>query len=391
MARIATNELTFQICDLWGAPVQGGTITDHIAGSAELERGLNDMRTAAVKIDIYDAAGSLVQSPNGALTRVVKAYYNPTKATHPIFTGVLLEPHWRGEEATCELNMVDAPFRLQRAYLETQYTTPGGGKDIGAVMVDIIGRAANRSSYPFGAPGLGINIGTIEATYNINRTWEAGENCWDILAELSQLAGAPDLDFAPLDRTDGVLWLFNAWAPMGDDHSTTAWFEYNTGLANCADMEYAPSGDPLLNYFTALGQVPDDSTFTAPKGRARHDASIAARGPYEGWDTNDAEDTAVEQAKANEMVSAYHYPPDFVTIIPLAEGPGYPAVGIPPRWDIDYTLADQVRAVGRKGTMAVDIAGRVMSDTLSEDDETGSVKISLEVAPNVDPTGVTVF
>lgn len=391
MAKVwATNDLTFQICDLWGAPLNNGMVTEHLAGSQDLEFKVNDMSTADITIDIYHPAGSLVQKPNNGLSRLVKVFYEPTKTTHPVYAGILLEPEWHGAEATLQLSFVDVVFRLQRAHLATSYSTPPGGKDIGQIMVDVLGRAANRP-YPIGAPGLGVLIGTINATYNINREWDAGECIWDILAELAQLAGAPDMRFVPLDRQDGVLWRFDALAPLGADVSATAIFEYNTGLDNCLDMVYAPSGDPVENYYSALGQPPDDGSLVGPTGHAKHQGSIDARGLYEGWDSNDATDLAVERAKAQEMVSAYNSPPDFISIVPKPEGAGYPVANVPPPWDVTYGLGDTVRAVGRKGTMSVDELARVNDIHLADDEESGDLLVSLEVAPRVDATGVTVF
>jgi hypothetical protein len=389
VARVVTTDLTWEICDLWGAPINDGAIIEHIAG-ATIDRALNDQAATDVTVDIYHPVGNVVAKPYGALTRIVKAYYAPTKATKPIFTGVLLEPHWIGGDETLELSAVDVVFRLQHAFLATAYSTPSGGKDIGAVMWDIIGRAANRP-YPVGSPGLGVIFGSVAGTYNIDREWAAGENCWDILQELSQLAGAPDMLFDPLDRTDGALWEFYALAPGGTDVSSTVLFEYNTGLSNCANMEYVPSGTPVENYYSAMGQPPDDGSLANPIGYARHDASIAARGLYEGWDSNDATDIAVERAKAGEQVAAYHEPPDFITVVPNPEGPGYPTLGIPPRYGIDYDIGYEVHAVGRKGTMKVDEGARVQTASLAENDRTGSVSITLELAPNVDGAGTATF
>lgn len=382
------NDITFQLCGLWGDPLDGGLITDHLAGSLSIERTLNDVCTAEVAVDIYDPVGELCQKPNNGLTRIVKAFYAPTKTSHPIFTGVLLEPDWKFADSSLTLAAVDAPFRLQRAFLATPLTVTA--RDIGQAMVDAIGRAANRP-YPLGHAGLGISIGTIEATYAIDREWDAGECVWDILEELSQLAGAPDMNFVPLDLTDGTLWRFDAYAPLSTDRSATAVFEAGTGLDNCRDMEYSPSGDPVENYYSAMGQPPDDGSLTNPIGHARHDASIVSRGIYEGWDSNDATDLDVEKAKAQEMVSAYFEPPDYITIYPNQEGTDYPSAGVPPRYDIDWFLGDVVRAVARKGTMMVDELARAQTVTIADGTEAGDMQITLEVAPNVDPSGVTVF
>ena len=393
MARIATNELSFMLCDLWGNQLEDGMIIEHIAGSGEVERTLNGPSLAAVAIDIAHPAAYLARKANGggALTRMVKAFYAPTKHLGPVYTGILLEPGWSASERIVALSFTDAWFRLQRAYLATPYNTPDGGRDIGQVMWDLIARAANRA-YPLIHPGLGITQGTIQATYNINRNYDAGENIGDAIMELSQLAGAPDISFKPLHRTDGKFWEFTALTPgnAAIDATATCWFECNTGLDNCI-IDHAPSGDPVANYYTAMGRVPDDETLTPPMGYARHDASIIARGIYEGWDTNDAEYVVIEQAKAQEMVSAYFEPPDYLTIVPNPEAPVYPRLGAPPRWQIDYNLGYVVRAIARMDSLQLDIGARVMSDRITEDDESGATRLELDVAPNVDPSGVTVF
>lgn len=227
-----------------------------------------------------------------------------------------------------------------------------------------------------------------------------GDNIWERVVEVSESRYGPDFELEPRDdlgvcqtHDDTVTeWPFycvlNTYEQQGTDRTGTLTFTYIEGAAdnNLEDVEWEPSGDPVRNTVTSVGQ----GTETDPGERVfAHDLdSWTDIGIYVNWQNPAGGNTEFTREAmrdvANDEVAAYSRPPNFFTLRVRAERPaGFDPTHDIPRVYEDYDVGDTIDVDVQKGYMVFQGTGRITKITPRQLDQAGNLKCDIEVVPSV--------
>jgi hypothetical protein len=381
--------LEAQICDVWGAPLAGGTIYETTdGGGLEVIDPLNDSRTALVTIPIYDRPAKLARP----LDRVLAIEYG----SHLLFKGPILQVSTDYERGTVTISAHDPTIKLKHHYhrfgdlaVDGGYTIDGPGM---RVLVESSLSAESETSS--GIPPNGILWGHDSTTHrpDTKRKVGNGANVWETIINLSRTLIGPDFRFRPVDNNHvgvypatlfplGFMCEMDTADQLGEDKSGEVIYEHGLGADNAENVIDEPDGDVVRNQFSQVYPGGVRNRNDADRiATARGNGSIHDYGLMEGYESSGQKDSHdVLREKARAIITAYARPPKFFTVVPrIDDGDTVP------RYPRDVRTGDMIRVRARKGEREFDEVGRIMRVAINSVDQAGNARISLECAPLID-------
>jgi hypothetical protein len=236
------------------------------------------------------------------------------------------------------------------------------------------------------------------------RVVQRGTNVWESIRNMStSVVPAIELEYQPVDADHppthqthpgadvvtlewepGFYAQLNTWARQGVDRTRgngefrEAVFQYRHGVQNLSNFTWEPDGSVVRNYAVATYPGGErNSGDTMRRRRARNDESWQRFGIYGSWESTGQEDSVeLLQARANAVVKAYAFPPDFfsMTVKPEASL----------RFGVDYRVGDSVTASARRGDFDVTVNGRIIQADIVQPEGEHQARVDLVCVPDLD-------
>lgn len=391
--------LEAQICDVWGVPIAGGTLNNFVEGGApKVIEPLNDSRMAEFTVSVFDPVSKHLRP----LSRIVSITYG----SRLVFKGPLLQVTTDYAAGTVRCAAHDMTLRLKHHYhrygdypVDVGYPVDGYGMRI---LVESSIPVESQSDR--GVPPNGILWGYDNTTHQgprpvtdppgpgdgFWRTIQRGSNVWESVQNLSQVVTGPDFRFRPVDDDHygkneeippGFCCELDTADRIGSDKFDSVIFEFGAGLDNCESMVHEPDGDAVRNWFiTVIPGGEKKRGDTNAKGLVQNNASQVKNGLMQGWESSGqkGDKKTILVKKSQAWLDAYHVPPDYFRITPRVDK----AQNVP-QYGSDYIVGDTIRARADRGYRNIDVIGRIVQATIGAVDQSGNVKVELEVVPSI--------
>jgi hypothetical protein len=386
-------QLKAWITDIWGTP---RTYLEQFS-NLEVRDPVNDSRTAKLLLSMYDPAVRYVMP----LQCLLKVTYGPFL----IFWGYITRPVHDFNAGTVEVNAHDPTLKLKHHYhrygdMAVDYGYPIDGTGYRVLIESSVPIEPQLDRIP-PIPGNGILWGfdgstpqgpkpTTDPPADSDGIWrraERGANVWETLVNASQVVGAPDFRFRPVDEEHvgvfgsvpaGFFCELDTFDTLGEDKTKTVVFDCGFGSDSAENIVWEPDGDAVRNYWVQV--YPGGERNRADENRkalVHSGASWEQYGIYEGWESSGQKDSKeVLTAKAKAWVRAYAWVPDFFTIQPATDRPGVP------RYGTDFLTGDIIRVRAKKGFSQIEMNGRITVTTFTQLDAVSNTKLNLEVVPD---------
>lgn len=364
----------------------------------EIDHALGGYKTAKVQLSMHDPVVEGLEPREFALRILYE------DRLEPVFWGPCnIKDNY--ETGRCLLEAQDPSWRMQHHYLRRgdDAITHIPEQDKGVLDADVTGigmcvEAANNipSQDARNDPILGCEV----ITYDFpNRDApvivERGQECWQVITELSKTNGGPDIDMETnLDLNDRYCYLA---------------LHTDLGVDRTSDTPDDPvEGQMVLTYgpeLTGVNIDPDRGTSHAhvlssdTKHRRTAGAVIPsnAYGPTVDWIPTDLQfpdgDDDVLQELANAHVAAYGFAPKFITIItrpdavmPYSYGnPGF--VAPPGTKESNFYIGDRVTIRAVRGYRSHIGPARITRVRLTQSGARGPAQTHLTLVPTVGELG----
>lgn len=386
--------LAWRVCDLQGRTL--ASVRDRLASSVTVP--VNDLRSGTLTLSVETPAAAAIRP----LTTLLKASYQGT----PVLTGVVQEARYPPASGTVEVNALGVEWRLACSYLDppapqgTAYVFTRTAVDQGLIIRDLVNVTAGKWAAVTGGPPFGILVqdSLIEVSRLRDRSYEPGQQVWDAIVNLTGVLGGPDVEFDPVDQTDGLLARLRVYARQGRDQTAVVRFADGWGPDN-ALIDWTSTAANVVNRSVLTGQSEDGAT--QPYYISGQPDSQQAAGPYERFTARpDVSLTATLTELAQAEASTYAFPVDAFTITPRLEGDGRSPrpFGVPPPADPSRLLPDgywvgdvvqAVRQVSPDGGLRATLRGRVVKVTLADSDQAGNTQATVECSTEPELYAVT--
>lgn len=326
--------LTYVLCS--GTNVAYGEILD--AKSRKLSRKRNLPATSEV---VFDMDSPMAQNISHDAQVRLKIYRfrtvtergvsNPNTVRQLIFYGVLPPENVKDDTATGEVTctFADPRVRFAQYYLPAQtiFAATGQGTIIDNFLTSTQARTGG---------DVRLNSGVIDVSQLRDRTYEAGTNIAQAIADLTAVINGPDVDVIPTESGPTFMGTLNTYAHMGTDKSASIIFSHQQkGFTNC-DIERTFS--QAITLATETGTDPTGVVQTQTAGTP----ATSNYGLLESWAAeSSAFDTATLLTKAQGIVDQY--------AAPQAQWAIKNVTREAPKAMIDYDLGDTIRLQVKRG------------------------------------------
>jgi hypothetical protein len=386
--------------------------------NSEVYRGFNDEDgTGTLHLSLEDEASEYVVP----LAHVVKVY----KEGENIFNGVMLDPSYQGNAGVVSVPLVGGSNKLGRSNVGTRSDGAGlPGHILGNQwrweQVDEAEMAwrliqhvePTQAERDDGVPGTGIAVDLAlwsEHTVKLrDREYPPGDVVWQRIVELSEVIAGFDFELRPVDRDDGIFWLFVPYDRMGQDKRRDVELHYGAGDENCTDFSNVPAGSQVIARSTWTGQVVEGEPVKAVT--AEQPEALRAFGIYGNFESRpDISESNTLAEHAEGEVSTLAWPPDtFELTLAQDDGTGFqrdveggwrPAAGkfgTPPTIGPNPAkhrlwLGDIPRVIARRGRgLRYDGAARVVGVKFVEL-ASGATQPVLTFAPAIQASGIVSY
>lgn len=378
-------------------------------GAGQVQVALNEKRTAQVTLSIYD--------PSVAPIFALKTYLKVLYGDHLCFWGPVTTPTWTASSPSASTVVVQAqdPFTLALEQNFHRYGDPtldgypNDGVGVGMiydVTVPGPGLTADGVPHPGCFMGLdettpaGIEPADIDNPTDSEGFWtkaERGQNAWDSMTQLmAGQAHGVELDVRPIDATHdalapGVAWEpgyfceVNRYAMRMTDLRGTVVMHRGFGRHDLESLTWQPDGMKVCNYSVQVtGQ--EDPADENHRRLVQDLSSMIDYGIMERFELAGSKDVGLLlEEKAHQIVLAYSEPPNYVTVVPVAERVrGVVGAGEPYRWLDHFEVGDRITVACRQGYMPpLDLDARVMRVTLDDAGQAKPVKTTVDLVPTL--------
>lgn len=219
----------------------------------------------------------------------------------------------------------------------------------------------------FSGGNLGITQGSIPASVNRDRNYDAGKNIAEAIKQLSEVQGGFDFEVTPGK-------VFNVYYPFRGIYLTDYIFELGKNVREFREgADASPEG--LANWVMATGTDTAGNPITATASNA---ASVERYGIRERVESTDIKEQTTLQARADELVDKYkqHAMTYELTVEPSPD-PG------------SYSVGDWIRIRARDGCLNIDdkFLRLIAYEVSIDDNDVETVKLSVaekhQLAPNL--------
>lgn len=363
---------------------------------------LNDAPTASLQLSLYNRGVEHVRPGD----RMLKVTYGDRL----VHWGIIMLPSVDFSAGTIAVNSHDAAcLSAKRNY----HRYGDRVVDIGYPIDGLGGRYLLESCMPSVEQQLagclpagflwGADDTTHQAAFDAGGLWRKvtrGTNVWESLTNLAAigrladesgtlLAVGPDFRFRAVDSEHpgvsgsgafpGYYAEVDFFDRLGQDRTATAVFQHNFGSRSADQVTHDPDFAAVRNYWVQVNPGGTRSNADVNRGLVQDLASWERYGIMEGWESSGQTDTPeVLESKARGYVEAYTEVPDYFTVVPAADRAGVPVLGV------DYDLGDTITVQAKKGYRAVNLTGRIVSTTMTQDGADGLTRVGLECVPTID-------
>jgi hypothetical protein len=322
-----------QLCDLSGFPISNLT---PIATSRKLKVRMNRPSSLELVLPSWDAAVNSMHTDAlpfvEPLARTIKAFRQETPPgggtpTNVIrFAGIVWQVADEGDANGVAHTTLSAFAPMKR--LERRRVYDGSGPSASDKLVvftatdgaQVAKTIVDRSQTFRGSAGISTSgLGSVfETTPTRDLRWER-KRVAPALVELTDAFNGFDLDFAPVDRTDGILAVMSAYSRLGATRQDVI-FGWNVDPRNVKAIKRIQDGEQIANLLLGIGAGQQQAD--AILSEQTNAVSRSIYGVYEDVDEfGDVTNQTFLDALVQEEVAFRAKPRELVEVTPAQNAP----------------------------------------------------------------------